>query len=197
MTGITVQPWSPPTIGSRPVVVLGAGILGRRIACAFVAAGFNVNIRDPFKNAQEAAIEYIDTHKDEFSKLSDGKHTYGQYAAYTDIATSVRDAWLVIEAIPEKLQLKIDTFGELDQNAPADCIIGSNSSSFKSRFMIEKVTAQRRTQVLNMHFTMPPTIRTVELMTDGETNPNIFPFLTNILNDCGLLPATARKESTG
>lgn len=189
--------WSPPTIGSRPVVLLGAGVLGRRIATVFVAAGYNVTIRDPSQEARDAAIAYIDTHKDEFSKLSKGKRAYGEYTAYADIETAVKDAWLVIEAVPEKLELKIDTFGELDKKAPADCIFGSNSSSFKSRLMIEKVSPQRRAQVLNIHFTMPPTILTVELMTDGETNPEIFPFLTKVLDNCGMLPATARKESTG
>ncbi|KAL1873682.1 hypothetical protein Plec18167_006199 [Paecilomyces lecythidis] len=189
--------WSPPNIGSRPVVLLGAGVLGRRIATVFVAAGYNVRVRDPSQEARDAAIEYIDSHKDEFSRLSKGKRSYGEYSAIADIDTAVKDAWLVIEAVPEKLELKIDTFAEVDQKAPADCIFGSNSSSIKSRLMIEKVSPVRRAQVLNVHFTMPPTILTVELMTDGETNPEIFPFLTKILDDCGMLPVTARKESTG
>ncbi|KAJ9295529.1 hypothetical protein DTO271G3_5985 [Paecilomyces variotii] len=189
--------WLPPTIGSRPVVVLGAGVLGRRIATVFVAAGYNVKVRDPSPEARDATIAYIDSHKDEFSRLSKGQRTYGTYSACADIDSAVKDAWFVIEAVPEKLELKIDTFAELDQKAPADCIFGSNSSSFKSRFMIEKVRPVRRSQVLNVHFTMPPTILTVELMTDGETKPEIFPFLTKVLDDCGMLPATARKESTG
>lgn len=189
--------WSPPNIGSRPVVLLGAGVLGRRIATVFVAAGYNVRVRDPSQEARDAAIEYIDSHKNEFSRLSKGKRSYGEYSAIADIDTAVKDAWLVIEAVPEKLELKIDTFAEVDQKAPADCIFGSNSSSIKSRLMIKKVSPVRRAQVLNAHFTMPPTILTVELMTDGETNPEIFPFLTKILDDCGMLPVTARKESTG
>lgn len=40
-------------------------------------------------------------------------------------------------------------------------------------------------------------IRTVELMTDGETEEGVFPFLTGVLEGCGMLPATAKKESTG
>ncbi|RFU23880.1 hypothetical protein B7463_g12460, partial [Scytalidium lignicola] len=149
---------------SKGLVLLGAGVLGRRIACTFVAAGYSVNIRDPSKDARDGAIEYINSHKDEVSALSKGKRTYGHYAAFEDMESAVRDAWLVIEAVPEKLELKIDTFGELDKKAPADCILSSNSSSFKSRFIIEQVRHQRRSQVLNIHFTMPPTIRTVELI---------------------------------
>jgi 3-hydroxyacyl-CoA dehydrogenase len=39
------------------------------------------------------------------------------------IPAAVSDAWLVVEAVPEKLPLKISTFAEVDHNAPADCII--------------------------------------------------------------------------
>jgi len=64
--------------------------------------------------------------------------------------------------------------------------------------MLAKVASkERRRLICNIHFTMPPGIRTVELMTDGETYPAIFPFLSEVLSKCGMLPATARKESTG
>ncbi|KAM7186367.1 hypothetical protein V8F33_011840 [Rhypophila sp. PSN 637] len=195
--------WTPPKIGSRPVVVLGAGVLGRRIACTFVSAGYNVHIRDPFPSARDAAIQYIDENKQEYAKFSSGRpdayltNPFGSYAAFEDIQSAVQDAWLVVEAVPEKLELKISTFAELDRYAPPDCILGSNSSSFKSSLMLDQVSAARRKLVCNIHYTMPPTIRTVELMTDGETEPAVFPFLSEVLSNCGMLPATARKESTG
>ncbi|KAK3331462.1 hypothetical protein B0H66DRAFT_487607 [Apodospora peruviana] len=194
--------WTPPTIGSRHVVVLGGGVLGRRIACTFVSAGYNTHIRDPFPSARSAAIQYIDENKLEYAKSTRlGPHAtpdqLGQYAAFEDIESACKDAWLVIEAVPEKLELKIDTFGELDRFCPEDCILGSNSSSFKSSLMLDKVHEERRRLVCNIHYTMPPQIRTVELMTDGETFPEVFGFLSEVLRGCGMLPATARKESTG
>ncbi|KAK1773872.1 hypothetical protein QBC45DRAFT_426548 [Copromyces sp. CBS 386.78] len=64
--------------------------------------------------------------------------------------------------------------------------------------MLDKVRSdERKKWVCNVHYTMPPTIRTVELMTSGHTHPEIFPFLSEVLKQCGMLPATARKESTG
>jgi len=193
--------WQPPHIGSRPVAILGAGVLGRRIACSFVAGGFNVHIRDPVEQARNDALQYIEDHHQEYAKFTPTpeRTTFGTYTASEDIDTAVADAWLVIEAVPEKLDLKIDTYAELDAKAPQDCIFGSNSSSFKSSLMLDKIPAgsERRKRILNVHYTMPPAIRTVELMTDGETYPEIFPFLSDILRTCGMLPATARKESTG
>ncbi|KAJ4300647.1 hypothetical protein N0V88_003332 [Collariella sp. IMI 366227] len=193
--------WQRPLIGSRPVAVLGAGVLGRRIACTFVAGGYNVHIRDPSAEARTAAIQYIDENKQQYAQnlpVSVGVVRPGIYAAFEDIPSAVSGAWLVVEAVPEKIELKIETFAELDRAAPSDCILGSNSSSFKSSLMLDKVANRdRRRLICNIHYTMPPDIRTVELMTDGETEPAIFPFLSDILTKCGMLPATARKESTG
>jgi 3-hydroxyacyl-CoA dehydrogenase len=191
--------WQPPTIGSRPIVVLGGGVLGRRIACSFVAGGYNVHVRDPSEEARKAAIEFIDTTKEEYTEWTKPEVPghFGSYKAFEDIEEAVKDAWLVIEAVPEQLNLKIDTFGVLDKAAPKDCILGSNSSSYRSALMLDKVSAERRKLVCNIHYTMPMDVRTVELMTDGETEPGVFPFLTEVLERGGMIPVTARKESTG
>ncbi|ETS78916.1 hypothetical protein PFICI_08769 [Pestalotiopsis fici W106-1] len=191
--------WQAPEIGSRPVAVLGGGVLGRRIATSYVAGGYNVTVRDPSPVARSDALQFIEENKAAFAELCSPPvpGQYGTYAAYEDIETAVRDAWLVIEAVPEKLELKIDTMEILDRAAPRDCIIGSNSSSYRSSLMLDKVSSERRRLICNVHYTMPMDIRTVELMTDGETEEAIFPFLTQVLERTGMLPATAKKESTG
>lgn len=189
--------WTPPPIGSRPLALLGAGVLGRRIACVFAAAGYNVNLYDPSLSAQQAALDYVTQNLKTYSKFSKGNRCFGHCRAFSDLESTVSDAWLVIEAVPEHLQMKIDVMGELDKLAPVDCILASNSSSFKSRSMLEKVGGHRRPLVCNMHFYMPPEKRVVELMTDGETWPDVFPFLTRVLEDVGMVPVTARRESTG
>jgi 3-hydroxyacyl-CoA dehydrogenase len=110
---------------------------------------------------------------------------------------AIADSWLVIEAVPEKLQLKIDTFAQLDALAPSDCILASNSSSYKSSEMLEKVSVNTKARILNMHYYMPPQCMIVELMTDGHTTPEIFPFMVDRSKEVGTLPYVARKESTG
>lgn len=191
--------WQAPTIGTRPVAVLGGGVLGRRIACSYAAGGYNVTIQDPSAEARADATDFINSKKEEFATYT--KHPtqgqFGSFSAYEDIESAVREAWLVIEAVPEKLELKIDVFELLDNCAPKDCVLGSNSSSYRTSLMLDRVSADRRKLICNIHYTMPMDIRTVELMTDGETEEAIFPFLTTVLERCGMLPATARKESTG
>ena len=171
--------------------------IGRRIACVWVAGGYNVVVRDPSADQRTSALSFIDNNTTSFYKTFGNTNTkLGQYAAYEDLGVAVKDAWYVVEAVPEKLNLKNSTFAELAVKAPKDCILGSNSSSFKSRFMVEKLNDEDKKRVLNVHYTTPP-IRVTEFMTSTFTDPAISPFLEERHRDVGLLPATARRESTG
>lgn len=123
--------------------------------------------------------------------------TPGQAEGVESLQEAVTNAWLVIEAVPEKLQLKIDTFAELAAVAPSDCILASNSSSYKTSEMLEKVPVDVRARILNTHYYMPPVCMIVELMTDGHTAEGIFPFLVERSKGAALIPYVARKESTG
>ncbi|KAL7918696.1 hypothetical protein ACQKWADRAFT_330487 [Trichoderma austrokoningii] len=188
--------WQPPlNYRNRPVAVLGAGVLGRRIACVWASAGYDVRIRDPSAQQRSDGIAYVEENVAAYAQKT-GK-TPGKPLAFESMKEAVENAWLVIEAVPEKIQLKIDTFAELDALTPADCILASNSSSYKSSEMIEKVSTARKTQILNTHYYMPPECMVVELMTDGFTTPEIFPFLVERLKEAATLPYVARKQSTG
>jgi 3-hydroxyacyl-CoA dehydrogenase len=121
----------------------------------------------------------------------------GTALAFEDMPDAVADAWLVIEAVPEKVQLKIDTFAELAVLTPDDCILASNSSSYKTSEILEKVPAATKTRILNMHYYMPPQCMIVELITDGYTEKRIFPFMVERSREAATLPYVARKESTG
>jgi 3-hydroxyacyl-CoA dehydrogenase len=133
----------------------------------------------------------------EYSHITGNKRQCSDFTTVESIQEAVKDAWLVIEALPEKLPLKIDIFGQLSQQAPQDAILASNSSSYKSRLMLDKVDQGSRHRICNMHYYMPPGNNTVELMTCGSTHSHILPFLKDKLLDAGMQPAIARKESTG
>ncbi|KAK7428254.1 hypothetical protein QQZ08_005151 [Neonectria magnoliae] len=182
-----------PSTHGRVVAVLGGGVLGRRIACAWAANGYEVVIRDPSPEQRSAAVQYCDASMSHFSDST----TRGTVQAIDDLAKAVEKAWLVIEAVPEKLELKISTFVDLERLAANDAILCSNSSSYKSRQMVTGLQECTKRRVLNMHYYMPPENRVVELMTDGDTEESIFPFLVKKLYEVGMHPYVARKESTG
>ena len=205
--------WSTPAdYTSRPVVVLGGGVLGRRIAACFVSAGWHVRIRDPSEKSRNDAVQYIKENISSFVALSHG--TQGSYEAGESLQHAVQDAWLVFEAVPEILSLKENTFADLEKYAPSDCIFASNSSSYKSGELLSKVSSETKTRVLNTHYMMPPQVGwpppiehkrplmylqaiIVELMTSGSTSDAIFPFLVQEHRKAGLHPVVAKKESTG
>ncbi|KAK3633066.1 hypothetical protein LTR56_015980 [Elasticomyces elasticus] len=190
------MPYTPPANHtSRPVVVLGGGVLGRRIAACFVSAGYHVRIRDPSDKSRNDALAYIKENISSFLALSHGKQ--GTYEALADLPAAVKDAWLVFEAVPEILSIKEDTFADLEKYAPEDCILASNSSSYKSGELVGKVSDETKARVLNTHYMMPPQAIIVELMTSGYTDEGIFPFLVQEHKKAGLHPVVAQKESTG
>lgn len=99
--------------------------------------------------------------------------------------------------MPENLSLKIDTFAELERFAAKDAILVSNSSSYRTSEMLEKVGSETKTRIMNTHYYMPPNNNIVELMTDGMTNEALFPFYSDRLKEVGMAPIFARKECTG
>jgi len=184
----------PTDFASRPVAVIGAGTLGRRIALMLAAHGAEVNIYDLAKAQREAAVDYV---TQSLPALADRKSGVvpGQVSAQADIADAVRNAWLVVEAVPERLELKQQIFGQLDELAAADTILASNSSSYASRLFLDKVHHPER--VLNIHFYMPPQQNAVDVMSCGETDRDVIDFVLATLAQFGLYPFEARKESTG
>jgi 3-hydroxyacyl-CoA dehydrogenase len=121
----------------------------------------------------------------------------GELRVFEDLETALIRPWLVIEAVPEVLKLKVATFATLDAFTPQDCILCTNSSSYKSSQMISEVSEPTKRRILNMHYYMPPKAMVVELMTDGFTEEAIFPFLVERLKETAALPYVARKESSG
>jgi 3-hydroxybutyryl-CoA dehydrogenase len=184
----------PTNFGSRPVAVVGAGTLGRRIALMFAAHGAQVRIHDLAEAQRHAAVDYVSQNLPALAERLTGV-VPGHVSADADLAEAVHDAWLVVEAIPERLELKKQVFGQLDELSAADAILASNSSSYASRMFLDKV--HRPERVLNIHFYMPPKQNAVDVMSCGETDRDVIDFVLATLPRFGLHPFEARRESTG
>ena len=184
----------PTDYACRPVAIIGAGTLGRRIALIFAAHGAQVTIYDLAEAQRDAAIGYV---TEELPALAErlADVTPGQVTAEADLAEAVAKAWLVIEAIPERLELKKQMFGQLDELSAHDAILASNSSSYASRMFLDKVHHPER--VLNIHFYMPPKQNAVDVMSCGQTDRQVIDFVKATLPQFGLYPFEARRESTG
>jgi 3-hydroxybutyryl-CoA dehydrogenase len=186
----------PDDVDRRPVAVAGAGTLGRLIATVFAAGGSDVRLFDTSAEQREAGREQVEQHVADVQDALDLRPARtGGVEVADELPRAVDGAWLVVESVPERVELKIEVFGELDRVAARDAILATNSSSLPSRLVVDKV--EHRERVLNMHFQQPPELNAVELMSCGETDPAVIDALMGRLPDYGLAPFRVRRESDG
>jgi 3-hydroxybutyryl-CoA dehydrogenase len=181
-------------IQNRPVAVIGAGTLGRRIAMMFASRGGTVRIHARRSEQLAAATQYV---TETLPKMvaDRGFGEVGGATAAGSLEGALDGAWLVVESVAEKLEIKIPLWGQIDQAAPPDTIFATNSSSYPSRLMAENV--RDKTRLCNVHFYMPPEINAVDLMSDGQTDRGLLDTLLTVLPEFGVHPFEARRESTG
>jgi len=186
----------PGDADRRPVAVVGAGALGRRIAAALAAGGTDVRLTDLAAEQREAARDYALASVEEFhGALGLANEERGTVTSADGLRDAVAGAWLVIEAVPERVDVKTAVFGELDRLAQPDAVLASNSSSIPTRLVIGEVARPER--VLNAHFQSPPEHNAVELMSCGRTDPVVVDALVERLPRYGLVPFRVRRESDG
>jgi 3-hydroxybutyryl-CoA dehydrogenase len=181
-------------IRDRPVAVIGAGTLGRRIALMFASRGGTVRIHARRAEQRDEATAYV---AEALPKLltDRGFGEPGVVNATGSLEEALDGAWIVVESVPEKLEIKIPLWGEIDRAAAPDTIFASNSSSFPSRLMAENV--RDKTRLCNTHFYMPPQFNALDLMSDGQTDRGLLDTLLAVLPEFGIHPFEARKECTG
>ena len=181
-------------IRNRPVAVVGAGTLGRRIALMFASRGGTVRIYARRDEQLSEATQFVAQSLPSVIEAR-GFGEPGVATATTSLGEALENAWLVVESAPEKLEIKIPLWGEIDRAAPPDTIFATNSSSYPSRLMAEKV--RDKTRLCNAHFYMPPLVNALDLMSDGQTDRELLDTLLTVLPEFGVYPFEARKECTG
>jgi len=136
---------------TRPAAVVGAGTLGMRIALMLASSGGEVRLCDAKPAQLDIAKRYVDS---ELPKLVKRPGAVAGRVVYAKtLEPAIADAWMVVEGVPEKLDLKKTIFGDLDLLAPKDAILASNSPSYPSSQIIDRVKNPSR--VVNTHYYMP------------------------------------------
>jgi 3-hydroxybutyryl-CoA dehydrogenase len=158
----------------QTVAVIGAGTMGAGIAQICAQSGWKTNLFDAFPEGLEKGMKRID----EFwnKGIERGKTTVQQKQewstnifAISDLESAVKEADLVIEAVPEIPELKKSIFSQLDKFAPQHAILGTNTSSLS----IAEIAAstKRPEQVIGMHFFNPvPIMKLLELIKHNSTS---------------------------
>jgi 3-hydroxybutyryl-CoA dehydrogenase len=142
----------------RRIAVLGAGTMGHGIAHAAIAAGYDTTMFDVAEKSLEkgrASIEGIVAKGVELGKVSSGDAAamLKRLRTTSQIADAVSDADFIIEAAPEKIDLKLALFADIQRLAPAGTIIASNTSALSITEMAGSL--DRPSRVAGMHFFNP------------------------------------------
>jgi 3-hydroxybutyryl-CoA dehydrogenase len=185
----------PSDVDRRPIAVVGAGTLGRRIATVYASGGSDVRIFDPSGEQLQEAGAFVAEQMDEMRRVLGLDGARGTVHLAPTLEDAVAGAWMVVEAVPENVEMKTAVFGELDELAPRDAILCSNSSSLSSSRLVGQV--RHRERVLNTHFQMPPEANAIELMSCGDTDEGLIDALMGKLPQYGLVPFKVLRESDG
>lgn len=166
----------------KKIAVIGAGTMGNGIAHVFAQTGFQVALIDVSQEQLDKALATITKNFDrQIAKGTIGSEVkemaLGNIKTHFSLASGVRDADLIVEAATENIELKLKIFREMDEHAPTDCILASNTSSI-SITKIASVT-NRPQKVIGMHFMNPvPVMKLVEIIngyaTAKEVSDTIF-----------------------
>jgi 3-hydroxybutyryl-CoA dehydrogenase len=161
----------------KKIAVVGAGTMGNGIAHVFAQFGYDVNLIDVSQDALDRALKTIDKNLErQVSKekitAEDKTATLSRITTVTDLCKGVADRELVVEAATENVDLKLKIFKQMDEFAPADCILASNTSSIS----ITKIGAatSRPEKVIGMHFMNPvPVMKLVEIIRGYATSNEV------------------------
>jgi 3-hydroxybutyryl-CoA dehydrogenase len=173
----------------RTVAVLGAGTMGHGIAHVAALAGYATRLHDPYPEALERAGAAVRRNLDkgvERGKVerADADAALGRLELHPEIVTAVTGADLVIEAVPERMELKLEAFRACDLHAPGHALFATNTSALSVTEMA--AASGRPERFAGMHFFNPVHVmKLVELVRGLETSEDTLDALAAVAERMG------------
>ncbi len=155
------------------IAVIGAGTMGNGIAHVFAQKGFEVNLVDVNQDQLAKALQTISKNMErqvtKGTLSADEKNSaYGRLHTYNTLKEGIHDVALIVEAATENTELKLKIFKELDELAPKDAILASNTSSISITRIASATSLPEK--VIGMHFMNPvPLMKLVEIINGYAT----------------------------
>ncbi|MBP7184900.1 MAG: 3-hydroxybutyryl-CoA dehydrogenase [Saprospiraceae bacterium] len=176
----------------KNVSVIGAGTMGNGIAHVFAMNNYKVNIIDISEVALQNALNKINGNLDRMIKkgtIDEAAkiNTLNNITTSTDLEQGVKNADLVVEAASENIDIKLSIFKKIDEFAPENCILATNTSSI-SITKIASVT-KRSDKVIGMHFMNPvPVMKLVEIIRGYSTSNEVTACIIDVSKSLDKVP---------
>ncbi len=173
----------------KTIAVLGAGTMGHGIAHAAMTAGYTTllyDVSEPQLNKARGVVEGIVRKGVELGKVSasDAGDIVARLSTTTEVGTAVSAADLVIEAAPERMEVKLALLAEVEAHAPAHAVIASNTSALSITEMAAVLKAPGRAG--GMHFFNPVhKMKLVEIVQALETTPETIQVMEDVARQMG------------
>jgi 3-hydroxybutyryl-CoA dehydrogenase len=185
----------------KNVVIAGAGLMGASIAQIFPQYGYNTTIysnqKQDFKRAKQIIANCQDTLIDNKLITAEASKEVQESIVYTtDLSTAFKDADLVIEAIPEVFQIKVDFFREISDILPENAIVATNTSAISINDLGEHISNPER--FCGTHWLNPPhIIPLVEIIKSKDTAKWVVDSLLTLLKGVNKKPVVLKKDIKG
>ena len=185
----------------KNITVLGSGIMGHGIAQVSAMAGYNVVLRDIEQQFLDKAMGKIKWSLDKLvskEKISEDQRDeiFSRIKPIVDLNDAVHDSDLVIEAVPEIMDLKKKVYAELDKVANNRVIFASNTSTLPITEIAD--TISRPEKFIGIHFFNPPQLmKLVEVIPGQKTSDSVTDLTINFVKSVNKTPVTCRKDVPG
>jgi len=185
----------------KNITVLGSGIMGHGIAQVSAMAGYNVVLRDIEQQFLDKAMEKIKWSLDKLvskEKISESQRDeiFSRVKPIVNLKDAVHDCDLVIEAVPEIMDLKKKVYAELDKTAGDQVVFASNTSTLPITEIAN--TISRPKKLIGIHFFNPPQLmKLVEVIPGQETSNDVIDLTINFVKSVNKIPITCRKDVPG
>lgn len=184
-----------------PVTVIGAGIMGHGIAQVFALAGHPVRIFDPNPEILASAKERVRASLNSFVQVGlvtepEAGRCLENITLCPEMADACRGAGLVVEAAPEKMDLKRELFAQIEPLVERDAILASNTSALAISEVGRDLAHPGR--FVGTHFWNPPqVIPCVEVIPGDRTDPEVCDRIVALLQGAGKVPVRLKYDIPG
>ena len=167
--------------------------MGCGIAQLLAARGNDVNLFEPFEDAQRQAIDKI---RSICHAINDPEECVDRIRVTGDLAEAVTSVDFVIEAAPEKIEIKQDLFSKLVEFSPSNAVLGTNSSVIPVSTVAKNLADADAARVVGVHFWNPPyLVPLVEVIQGERTSDEAVQRAMAQLGDAGKDPVHIRKDT--